>query len=59
MLLIKQPEWTGQVSTAINPDYARAIDVKYHLFCWVKNVQRSVKACSDHVLDETNIGMVA
>jgi len=41
---------------------ARAIDVKYHLSCWVKNVQRNVNTCSDNkdqTLDDKNIGIVA
>ena len=30
-----------QLSTALDAKDARAIDVKYHLPCWVQNVQRA------------------
>ena len=32
--------WKVQLSSAISGDDAHAVDVKYHLPCWVKNVQR-------------------
>jgi len=58
----RNQKWKVELSTAISADNARRIDVKYHLSCWVKNVQCSVKTCSeneDHTLDEKNIGIVA
>lgn len=33
-------KWKVRLSTAMDAEDARAIDVKYHLPCWVKNVQR-------------------
>lgn len=40
-------QWKVQLSAAITADDARAIDVKYHLKCWVQNVQRNKRACDD------------
>ena len=37
-----------RLSTAINPSDARAIDVKYHLPYWVKNVDRDLKPNTGH-----------
>ena len=37
-----------RLSTAINPSDARAIDVKYHLPCWVKNIDRVLKPKTSH-----------
>ena len=37
-----------RLSTAINPSDARAIDIKYHLPCWVKNVDRVLKPNTNH-----------
>lgn len=42
-----------RLNTSINSSDARAIDIKYHLPCYVKNVQRScVKNCSLSSTDE-------
>lgn len=56
------PQWKVQLSAAINADDARAIDVKYHLKCWVQNVQRNKNACDesqDLEKREHNVGVVA
>ena len=37
-----------RLNTAINPSDARAIDIKYHLPCWVKNVDRVLKPNTSH-----------
>ena len=34
-------QWKVNLSAALNPKDAHAIDIKYHLPCWVKHVQRS------------------
>ncbi len=55
-------KWKVQLSAAISADDARAIDIKYHLSCWVQNVQRGTKASSEdkeHTLRETNVGKIA
>ena len=36
-------QWKVNLSAAVYPKDARAIDIKYHLPCWVKHVQRSHK----------------
>ncbi|KAL5007722.1 hypothetical protein ScPMuIL_016528 [Solemya velum] len=55
-------KWKVQLSTAISADDARAIDVKYHLSCWVKNVHRGEQTCNksnERTLDDRNVGIVA
>ena len=55
-------KWKVQLSTAITTNDAHAIDVKYHLSCWVQNVQRFKKKGFkniDHTLEEANVGIVA
>lgn len=37
------PRWKVNLSAALNPDDALSIDIKYHLPCYVKYVQRSTK----------------
>lgn len=52
----------SSVEHCISADDARAIDVKYHLYCWVQHVQLGNKGCSEqkeHALEETNIAIVA
>jgi len=34
-------QWKVNLSAAIDPNDAHAIDIKYHLYCWVKHVQRT------------------
>jgi len=34
-------QWKVNLSAALDPKDAHAIDIKYHLYCWVKHVQRS------------------
>ena len=57
-------KWKVQLSAAISADDAHAIDVKYHLPCWVQNVQRAPKSGTssddkEHTLQETNISKIA
>ena len=59
-------QWKVQLGAAISANDARAIDVKYHLACWVKHVQRASKKGSEatahfqaHTAEETNIGIIA
>ena len=55
-------KWKVQLSTAISTNDARAIDVKYHLSCWVQNVQRVKKKGFKnihHTLEEANVSIVA
>lgn len=55
-------QWKVQLSAAISSDDARAIDVKYHLKCWVQNVQRRKKRCDEAKelpMQEANVGIVA
>lgn len=55
-------KWKVQLSSAIDTSDARAIDVKYHLPCWVKNVQRASKKSDEdtgQILQEKKISIVA
>jgi len=50
-----------KLSAAITKDDARAIDVKYHLSCWVHNVQRGATSSSEdkaYTQHEANVGKV-
>ncbi len=51
-----------RLSAAITKDDARAIDVKYHLSCWVQNVQRGAPSSNEdkeYTQEEANVGKVA
>jgi len=54
--------WKVQLSSAISGDVACAVGVKYHLPCWVKNVQRGATSCreeKERAQKETNVAIVA
>lgn len=54
--------WKVQLSSAISGNDACAIDVKYHLPFWVKNVQRGATSCreeKEHVQKEINVTILA
>ena len=56
--------WRVNLSANISANDARAIDIKYHLPCWVKYVQRAPKRGRDdtaqtHSGEETNVGIIA
>ena len=58
----KNQTWKVQLSTAITEDDARAIDVKYHLSCWVQNVQQGATSSNEdkeYTQQEANVGKVA
>lgn len=46
--------WKVQLSSAISGDDAHAVDVKYHLPCWVKNVQRGATREGEGACSERN-----
>jgi len=46
--------WKVQLSSAISGDDAHAVDVKYHLPCWVKNVQRGATREGEGACTERN-----
>ncbi len=53
-------KWKVHLSAAISAADARAIDVKYHLVCWVNHVQRAPKKeMADNSGKDTSIGIVA
>ena len=57
----KNQTWKVQLSATITKDDARAIDVKYHLSCWVHNVQRGATSSSEdkaYTQQEANVGKV-
>ena len=47
-------KWKIQLSAALDSKDARAIDIKYHLPCWIQNVQRSQEEATDGGQGEEN-----
>ena len=52
-------QWKVNLSAAVDPKDARAIDIKYHLPCWVKHVQRSHQDSQAELEEDKAISIVS